>query len=416
MNNFFLALKSKPFFFLWLSEIFSLTAFNMVNFLLILIAFSLTSSNTAVSGVVLSFTVPAIVFGILAGVYVDRWNKKYVLLITNAIRFFLAIILGLFHKNLPTLYLVSFLMAVVTQFFIPAETPIIPLLVEKKYLLSANALFSIAWFGAVLIAYALSGPFLLFFGTANALYFLSVLFLISTVCILFINSPKFSVKKNTSFHVNVTEEIKNTFHIILRNKDVSHAFFLLAFSQMLLLMTSVIGPGFAKNILGININAFPLLFVMPAVIGMALGAVIVTNYFHSMNRHKIATLGLFIAAAAIILMPYGSKVASRNFVHTINTYLPHFAGITILHIMIVLAFFLGIANSFMFVPSNTLVQENTTDELRGKIYGALNTVASLFSLLPVIAVGSLADIFGVGTVLTSMGVIIGIIGVCRLFI
>ncbi len=416
MNKFLLALRSRPFLFLWLSEIFSLTAFNMVNFLLILISFSLTNSNTAVSGVVLSFSIPAILFGVVAGVYVDNWDKKNVLFITNALRFLLAIVLGLFHQNLLILYIVSFAMAIVTQFFIPAETPFIPMLVEKQYLLSANALFSIAWFGAVLIAYALSGPFLQYFGTANALYILSFFFLLAALFILFIKTPKKEITKKKITFNEVISEVKHTFRIILQIRDVSHAFFLLAFSQVLLLVISVIGPGYAKNILGISVNQFPLLFVTPSVIGMAVGAVIITNYFHSLNRHKTATLGLFLAAVALILMPYGSRVASRSIVHAINDYLPLFARITILHIMVVLAFLLGVANSFMFVPSNTLVQENTTDELRGKIYGALNTVASLLSIVPVIMVGSLADIFGVGNVMTGMGIIIGLIGVVRLFI
>lgn len=415
MNKLLLALKSKPFLFLWLSEIFSLTGFNMVNFLLILIAYSLTNSNTAVSGVVLSFSLPTILFGVIAGVFVDRWNKKFVLFITNALRFILAIVLGLFHRNLLMIYTVSFIMAVVTQFFIPAETPIIPLLVEKKYLLSANALFSIAWFGAVLIAYALSGPFLKLFGTANALYLLGIFFLIAALCVYFIKVPHKSFKQ-TNKSIKALQEIRDTFAFIFNIRDVSHAFFLLAFSQMLLLVISVIGPGYAKSILNINVNDFPLLFVMPAVVGMALGAYIVTNYFHSVNRHKTATIGLFIASIAILLMPYGSKIAARSAVHAINHYLPRFASITSLHFVVVLAFLLGISNSFMFVPSNTLLQENTNEEQRGKIYGALNSVASLMSLIPVIIVGSLADIFGVGNVLTGIGLIIGGIGVFRLFI
>ncbi|MBI3092680.1 MAG: MFS transporter, partial [Candidatus Levybacteria bacterium] len=89
MNNYLLRVLSiRPFFFLFLSEIFSQIAMNMTNFILIIVAFELTKSNTAVSLIVLSFTVPTIIFGILAGVYVDRWNKKQVLFLTNIIRAF----------------------------------------------------------------------------------------------------------------------------------------------------------------------------------------------------------------------------------------------------------------------------------------------------------------------------------------
>jgi MFS family permease len=97
-------------------------------------------------------------------------------------------------------------------------------------------------------------------------------------------------------------------------------------------------------------------------------------------------------------------------------YLPKILNITILHIMVVLAFILGIAIALIFVPSNTLIQEKTSDDLRGKIYGTLNSVVSLCSILPVVVVGSLADIFGVGIVLTSVGLSIAGIALIHMFV
>ncbi|HEX8965247.1 MAG TPA: MFS transporter [Patescibacteria group bacterium] len=416
MNNpFLLALRIKSFLFLWLSEAFSQIAMNMLNFILILLVFTLTNSNTAVSGVVLSFTIPAIFFGVLAGVYVDHWNKKYVLFATNILRFGLLILLAIFHKNLPTVYTLSFLSAIVTQFFIPAETPMIPLLVKKELLFAANALFSMAWFGAVLVAYALSGPFLLLFGKTNALLALAIIFLVASVFAMLINVPKLVEKKQIkrAENFNFIEEVKKAFSVIIRIRDVSHAFSLLILSQILIIIISVIGPGYAKQILHINIESFPLLFVTPAVVGMAVGSYIVTNFFSGFSRHKSATLGLLFAAITVFLMPYGSDAASRGFVHFINGILPFSWHISILNIMMLLAFGLGFSNSFIFVPSNTLIQEQTSDAVRGKIYGALNTAASLISLIPVIIVGSLADLFGVGTVLTVLAIIIAIIGLFR---
>jgi len=415
MDSFLQVLKNRSFFFLWLSEIFSLTGFNMVNFLLTLVTYSLTNSNTAVSGIVLSFTIPAILFGIVAGVYVDRWNKKQVLLITNIIRCLLAVILGLFHTNLIVLYLATCAIAIVTQFFIPAETPMIPLLVERKFLLTANALFSVAWFGAAFIAYALSGPFILYFGVSHSLLVLAGAFAIAAVCTGLIIVKNENNTENRRQYT-VFQEAKKTFTVILQLGDVSHAFFLLAFSQILLLVISVIGPGYAQHILGINVNEFPIRFVTPAVIGMACGSFIVTKYFYNLNRHKSATIGVFLAGASVLFMPYGSQVVLRSFVQTINPYLPQLFRVTTLHIMVVLAFVLGMSNSFMFVPSNTLIQENTPDELRGKVYGALNSITYLLSLLPVIMAGSLADIFGVGNILLGIGSIIIIIGLLRLMI
>src|SRR6266550_2455178 len=133
-SKFLRALSEKSFLYLWIGEVFTQVSVNLFNFFLILVVFKLTHSNTAVSGVVLSFTIPAILFGSIAGVYVDRWNKKHVLIYSNLIRALLILALVPFINNSIALYIIAFAVATVTQFFIPAETPMIPLIVKKEHL------------------------------------------------------------------------------------------------------------------------------------------------------------------------------------------------------------------------------------------------------------------------------------------
>jgi MFS family permease len=418
MNNPLLrTLRNRSFFFLWIAEVFSQVAMNMMNFVLILVAFSLTSSNTAVSGIVLSFTIPAIFFGILAGVFVDRWDKKYVLFATNAIRAVLLVILAFAHTNLFGLYALTFVISIITQFFIPAETPMIPLLVKKEQLLTANALFSVALYGSVLVAYALSGPFLIYFGPRNAFFLLAALFLLGMVATIFIKASK--PKKVLGPQLSkaaIATELHETFKLVAKVKNLYHAFLLLALSQILILIIAVVGPGFAKQVLHISIDTFPLIFVTPAVIGMGVGTFILTNYFHHVSKQKCATAGLFLSSVAVFLLPLASRFISYPYVQSFNSVVPHLLQFNVLHFMIFLAFLLGIANALIFVPSKTIIQEETSDEMRGKIYGGLNTVVSLLSLLPVALVGSLADIIGVNVVLMLVAVGIAIIGVVRLFL
>ena len=176
-NNTFSALSEKPFRYLWIGEIFTQIPTHLFNFLLILLVFKLTNSNTAVSGAVLTFTIPAIIFGAIAGVYVDRWDKRKVIIVTNVIRALLLFIMVFFLQNLFMIYLISLIISVLVQFFIPAETPMIPLVVKQKNLLSANALFGMAIFASILFAYVISGPVLIFFKPAQAIAIL-VLFLL----------------------------------------------------------------------------------------------------------------------------------------------------------------------------------------------------------------------------------------------
>ena len=174
-------LRIRPFLFLIASEFFSQFSMNLFNFALLIVVFSVANSNTAVSGVVIAFTLPALIFGILAGVWVDRWNKKSVLIVTNLLRALIVFPLAFFYRSLGLVYLATFGVAMATQFFIPAETPIIPLLVKKDLLLSANALFGMGIYASIFLAYALSGPILLMFGKTNIFILLTALFLIAGI-------------------------------------------------------------------------------------------------------------------------------------------------------------------------------------------------------------------------------------------
>lgn len=369
------------------------------------------------SGIMIAFLLPAILFGIFAGVFVDHQDKKHVLTVTNIVRGFILLLLVFSHSSLLWVYALTFTVATATQFFIPAETPMIPLLVEKKLLLSANALFGIAFYGSLLVAYALSGPLLIFFGEQNVFLALCIMFFAAAIFSSLIRRST-EIKKQSKLGkaLTVGGEIKIAMHAIFTTRKIYHSFLLLCLSQILVLVIAVIGPGFATHILRIPVNTFPILFVMPAALGMGVGAFILTNYFHSVSKDKIINIGLFTTALAIILLPFGGEIASRPMVSQVNTQLPAILQLSKLHLLTILAFFSGLANAFMFVPANTLIQEETSDEIRGKIYGALNSLISLLSLLPIVVAGSLADIFGVGRVLVSIGVTVGIIAIIRLFI
>ncbi len=407
--------------YLWLAEIFTQIPVNLLNFLLILIVFHLTKSNTAVSGIVLSFTLPAVFFGVVAGVYIDRWNKKSVLLVANISRAILIILLAVFHKEIIIIYILSFLITIVTQFFIPAETPIIPLVVKEQQLLSANALFGIGIFASILVAYLLSGPLLLYIGVVPTLILLAGMLLIGACFISLIKVPGAEEKKGFSLHhmripfSAVVQEIKDVIRLIRSSREISSSLLLLALSQILILIVAAIAPGYANEVLKISVEQFPLLVITPATIGIIVGAFVIANLFHSRKKDTIVITGILLSGIVMIAMPYGDRLASREIVQTINGILPKVLKISHIDIIITLGFLLGIANAFVFVPSNTILQEKTGDKIRGKVYGVLNTVVGIFSFIPVLAVGSFSDLIGVGRVLIGIGCSLLLIAVMKLF-
>ncbi len=410
-------LRIRSFSYLIASEFFSQFSMNLFNFALLIVVFSIVRSNTAVSGVVLAFTIPSIILGIFAGALVDRWNKKTVLFGTNIIRALMILPLAFLHGDLLMIYVITFGVSVVTQFFIPAETPMIPLLVGKNLLLSANALFGMGIYASIFLAYALAGFFLSIFGEANLFVFLTVLFLIAGIFASMIKLNKSSLEPKDNVNaLGYRAEVKEVFRLISKTKALSHSLFSLTLAQVIILVLAVIGPGYAEHILGIRVESFPTVFVTPAIVGIALGALIIGSFLHKKSKSTLVKFGMFLMGVSILLLPFGSKVESKAIVNFINSFLPIILKIDMLHITIVLAFILGFASSFVVVPSNAVLQEETSDEWRGKVYGLLNTLVGVTSIIPVVVVGGLADLIGVREVLVGTGAVVLVLALIRTFV
>lgn len=409
-NDILRVLRIKPFLLMMASEFFSQFAFNMQNFILIFITYEATHSNTAVSGIILSFTIPAVLFSIFSGVFVDRWDKKKVIFYTHLIRGFL--ILPFLIPNLPIafVYVLTFLIAITTQFFIPAESAIIPHLIPKSLIISGNAIFTFGIYSTILLGYILSGPILILMGKSLTVIFLSLLFFVS---LFFVAAIKLKYDKKTSQRnnyfsspkISFIRETKEIFSFIRRAKKVMHALLMLTIAQAVMFTFVVLGPGYVTTILSSPLESLSWILIAPAGIGMIVGVFLLGSIGKKFKQKKLSTLGFLAVGICFILLPFGSKLASRDFVSTINVYLPSILHINILHIIVVLAFIIGFAISLVFIPSNSIIQMETSSQMRGRVYGFLNSLVGGVSFLPVILSGSLADTIGVGAVIFGVGIL-----------
>src|SRR3989344_770974 len=186
-------IKNRGFRFLWINQILIQLAFNTLNFALLIWVFKLTDSNFAVSALMIAIYLPALLFGMLAGVYVDIANRKKIILTIDFL-FALAFLAFLFIKgSFPLLLIGTFFVNSLAQFFMPTESSSIPLLVKKKQLLLANSLFSITLYGSFMIGFALAGPLMSIFGI-NSIFYLGF----SCLCFAWIlaqNLPAINVSK-----------------------------------------------------------------------------------------------------------------------------------------------------------------------------------------------------------------------------
>lgn len=413
-NDIFRVLQIKPFTYMMLSEFFSQLAFNMQHFVLIFIIYTLTRSNTAVSGIILSFTIPAIFFSLISGVFVDRWSKKNVLCYANLFRGMLLLPFLIPNLHIGFIYTLTFLIAIATQFFLPAESAIIPNLVDKKHILSANAIFSLGIYGTMITGYILAGPTLLLLGKTYTIVVLAILFFVSTFFIIAIKIPdrkKINTRQlsTSTISLSFVKEIKEIFHFVRRAKKVMHAFIVITIAETVIFVFAVLGPGYVASVLNVQIESLSWILILPAAIGMVLGAILLGSIGKRFKSKTFAVVGFIVSGLIFILFPIGRRVTSHEVAQVINSFLPQIFNITILHIVVVLAFIIGFAISLVFIPSNATIQIETGEEMRGRIYGFRNALVGTVSFLPVGIAGGLADLLGVGTVITSVGIIMIII-------
>lgn len=389
-------ISNKNFRNLWLAQITSQIAINMMAFILAIRVYQETFSNTYVSLTVLSIGLPALIFGLPAGVVADYFDKKRILFLTNLLRALL--VLGFFFstKSLAWIYLLAFFASFLTQFFVPCEAPLIAKLVKPpKLLLTANSLFSLSFYSSMALGFLLSGPALSLFGTRDVFLFVSFLLFLASIFVFKLPSEH---KKAVIPWINFGGKIKKllgsiftAFKFILNKKAVSGALFLLLLVQATVALFSSLLPGFADEVLKIKLENASLFLLGPAILGIILGSFSLSVLGKRLKRERLVSLALIFSGGFLLFLSSAS-----------------------LYLAMILLFFLGIAQAQVIIPANTTLQEKSRAELRGRVYGVLTSLVGGLSILPAVLGGIIADTFGVGRTIFALGALILLYGVYRM--
>lgn len=179
LKSYLEVIKNKDFRYLWLGQIISQIALNMLSFVLAIRVYQETQSNASVSFMLLAFGIPSIIFGVVAGGIVDFLDKRKVMLYCNLSRVFLILAFFFYAHDLVIIYALSVIISIISQFFIPAEGPAIPSLVPEKQLLMANSLFTISFYLSMILGFILAGPFVRLFGPKTVFLFMGLLMLLA---------------------------------------------------------------------------------------------------------------------------------------------------------------------------------------------------------------------------------------------
>ena len=158
---------------LWTGGLISMTGDRVLTTALPFYIYQQTGSTLATSGLILATIVPRFLLGSIVGVYVDRWNRKHIMIVANLVR--AAVLLGLIAAPATVfswaIYLVVLSEAILSTFFDPAENALLPTLVDEDQLMTANTLNALNNTLARLIGPALGGVLLAMAGISSVILF-----------------------------------------------------------------------------------------------------------------------------------------------------------------------------------------------------------------------------------------------------
>ena len=154
----FAVLRKRAFVLLWSAQLVSTIGDALTSLAAGIIVYRLTGSALSVGLMLMATAVPTLIFGLIAGVVVDRFDRKTIMVTADLTRLVIvASIPFLVHIHIAWLYVMVMLSASVTQFFSPANESVLPEIATEEELGAANSIMAIAQFGSTAVGFAMAG-------------------------------------------------------------------------------------------------------------------------------------------------------------------------------------------------------------------------------------------------------------------
>jgi MFS family permease len=415
--------RNRPFLLLWLAQAVTQIGGNMVLYGLVIIISESTQSTTAASALILSFLVPAVLFSAVAGVYVDRMDRRYVLVVTNVLRAVAFLAIWAVGDHLLAILLLTIFVSTVTVFFAPAEAAMIPFLVPRHHLLSANGVFTLTLNAAFALGFALLGPLFITVAGAQALILVVAgMYLVAALfCWVLPAAPPPALPVHSAGEAvadaeraveKTLSELREGIAFIRSHRNITWSLVYLGVAASLVGVLGVLGPNFARFTLGLDEKDF-VVVVLPLGIGIVMGILTLNSYGRYLPRRRVIEGGLIALGALLALLSIAGPISQflRRAQQGVELG-PELSIVTsLLAVVVAIAFAAGLAYGFVAIPAQTQLQEDLPEDVRGRVFGVLNMLVSVASFLPIIVVGPIADLVGTGAVILFVAIFIAVAGV-----
>lgn len=363
-------LRKRPFFALWLSRFISSVGDWLALLpLFSLIAFQRHGSASETSMVMVSFAVPVILLGPVAGALVDRSNLKRTLIICDLVCAVLAALLA-FSGQLYQMYLLMAGLSAVSCFFTPAQTAALPLIVPENELLVANSINVQTLQLNQIFAPAVVGFAVVWLGEKNCFYLDAASFVVSALLVSTIRIERKAVR-DLSAASSIWLDLKAGLKFIAGHPVARVLVLTIAIANGAVAIFEALFAVYVRDFLGGGSRMFGS--VTSALgIGTILGALLVGRFGQQLSRPRIINAGFLVQAISVFVlgvwaMPVTTLAASIG---------------------------LGAGAAFVFLSAQTFALEEVPSEMLGRVTSTATSVFAVVQLAAFGGSGFLATLLG----------------------
>ncbi|HEU5414603.1 MAG TPA: MFS transporter [Candidatus Angelobacter sp.] len=378
-------LKYQPFRTLWLAQFVSIFGDFLALFGVIsLITFRLNGNAVQVTAVTIAYVLPLAVISPFAGVFVDHWNVKRVMVSSDLIRAGLILLL-VFVTDVTQICLIFAVLSTVSSFFNPAQSVTVRTIVPHESLLAANTMMSQAFYLVRLLSPFAAGALIAWLHEKPCFYLDAASFIFSAGMItsLSIARPSSQTEKTVA---SLTEDFLAGNKFIFTHAGLTFVFLSMGVAMFMLSSFSPLISIYIRD--SLNAGPFVFGFISSMVgIGLIAGAQLLGRVHQKITRTNVVLSGLLAMGIGAGLLG-----ASKN--------IPMAAAST---------FMMGFAISFVLIPAQTMSQQETPPALMGRVSSTFLSLIAIAQVLGLMLSGYLAEKLGIRPLFLSSAAALALI-------
>ncbi|HEV2034025.1 MAG TPA: MFS transporter [Candidatus Dormibacteraeota bacterium] len=391
---------------IWFAQLAAQLADKFLLFSLIILAYQISGGSTPVAVTLLVYTVPAVIFAPPAGVIADRVDRKQIMLWCNLGRAaavslipLAALVPGL-RGDFTHLLLITLIFSSVGQLFGPAEAAVIPTILPRSALITANSMALLTMVLTLVVGGALA-PIVSRFDLYAPYWLAAALLVVAGAFILASDIPHLQrttddpVVEGRSRFQHMVADLKEGIDALRASRGLMLAFGQMSIAVLVLFMLFALAPAYVSKVIGISPQD-TYVILGPATGGAILSAVLLGQFLRNIDRSRLL-IGSLIANGltmlALAAVPQAMAQVPSLHVHARITG----AAFSLL---------LGIEFGAIMIPAVTYLMETTSDAIRGRIFALLYMVINGVTALPVLAAAALSDLIGTAHVIGGLGVLL----------